>query len=63
MNVASNPIQGYAAWFGGSVVASLPEFYDVINSLSKYIWPTYLICAISVSFGNDQCLFKLFDEL
>ncbi|KAF3336343.1 actin-related protein 3 isoform X2 [Carex littledalei] len=28
VNVASNPIQGYAAWFGGSVVASLPEFCD-----------------------------------
>jgi actin-related protein len=37
VNVASNPIQGYAAWFGGSVVASLPEFYDVINSLTLSI--------------------------
>lgn len=29
VNVVSHPIQKYAVWFGGSVLASTPEFYTV----------------------------------
>lgn len=29
MNVVSHPIQRYAVWFGGSVLASTAEFYEV----------------------------------
>jgi len=29
VNVVSHPIQRYAVWFGGSVLASTAEFYEV----------------------------------
>lgn len=29
VNVVSHPIQRYAVWFGGSVLASTPEFFAV----------------------------------
>jgi hypothetical protein len=29
VNVVAHPIQSYAVWFGGSVAASTPEFYEV----------------------------------
>lgn len=29
VNVVSHPIQRYAVWFGGSVLASTPEFFTV----------------------------------
>lgn len=29
VNVVSHPIQRYAVWFGGSVLASTPEFFGV----------------------------------
>jgi actin-related protein 3 len=29
VNVVAHPIQSYAVWFGGSVAASNPEFYEV----------------------------------
>ena len=39
VNVVSHPIQRYAVWFGGSVLASTAEFYEVfcsfINSCEK----------------------------
>lgn len=33
VNVVAHPIQSYAAWFGGSVAASNPEFYEVPSTL------------------------------
>lgn len=29
VNVVSHPIQRFAVWFGGSVLASTPEFFAV----------------------------------
>lgn len=38
VNVVSHPIQRYAVWFGGSVLASTAEFYEVYRlRLSIYI--------------------------
>jgi len=31
VNVVSHPIQRYAVWFGGSVLASTAEFYEVFQ--------------------------------
>lgn len=31
VNVVSHPIQRYAVWFGGSVLASTPEFFTVFD--------------------------------
>ncbi|KAJ1695951.1 hypothetical protein LUZ63_012649 [Rhynchospora breviuscula] len=50
VNVASNPIQGYAAWFGGSVVASLPEFYDSCHTKEEYEEYGASICRTSPIF-------------
>ena len=36
VNVVSHPIQRYAVWFGGSVLASTAEFYEVYQ-LRLYI--------------------------
>ncbi|MBA0586203.1 hypothetical protein Gorai_016952, partial [Gossypium raimondii] len=31
VNVVSHPIQRFAVWFGGSVLASTPEFFGTLN--------------------------------
>lgn len=36
VNVVSHPIQRYAVWFGGSVLASTAEFYEVFQIFSLY---------------------------
>ncbi|GAB2297863.1 Actin- protein 3 [Dionaea muscipula] len=36
VNVVSHPIQRYAVWFGGSVVASTPEFYAACHTKADY---------------------------
>ncbi|XP_031477196.1 actin-related protein 3 isoform X2 [Nymphaea colorata] len=36
VNVVSHPIQRFAVWFGGSVLASTPEFYN--NGAGASIW-------------------------
>ncbi|MBA0607561.1 hypothetical protein Godav_019840 [Gossypium davidsonii] len=35
VHVVSHPIQRFAVWFGGSVLASTPEFFEVRISISK----------------------------
>ncbi|XP_070021149.1 actin-related protein 3 isoform X1 [Nicotiana sylvestris] len=37
VNVVSHPIQRYAVWFGGSVLASTPEFFAVNHFVSVYL--------------------------
>ncbi|XP_070055910.1 actin-related protein 3 isoform X2 [Nicotiana tomentosiformis] len=36
VNVVSNPIQRYAVWFGGSVLASTPEFFAACHTKTEY---------------------------
>ncbi|GAB2220439.1 hypothetical protein Droror1_Dr00008090 [Drosera rotundifolia] len=36
VNVVSHPIQRYAVWFGGSVLASTPEFFAACHSKADY---------------------------
>ncbi|KVH95686.1 actin-related protein 3-like [Cynara cardunculus var. scolymus] len=36
VNVVSHPIQSYAVWFGGSVLASTPEFYTACRTKAEY---------------------------
>jgi actin-related protein len=41
VNVVSHPIQRFAVWFGGSVLASTPDFYTVsalFLELNKWAW-------------------------
>ncbi|KAJ3681176.1 hypothetical protein LUZ60_015665 [Juncus effusus] len=50
VNVVTNPIQGYAAWFGGSVVASHPDFYDWCHTKEEYEECGASICRTSPIF-------------
>lgn len=36
VNVLSHPMQRYAVWFGGSMLASTPEFYRVCHTKAQY---------------------------
>ncbi|KAG9150606.1 hypothetical protein Leryth_008080 [Lithospermum erythrorhizon] len=36
VNVVSHPIQKYAVWFGGSVLASTPEFFTACHTKAEY---------------------------
>ncbi|KAI8528083.1 hypothetical protein RHMOL_Rhmol12G0123800 [Rhododendron molle] len=36
VNVVSHPIQRYAVWFGGSVLASTPEFFVACHTKAEY---------------------------
>ncbi|KAK4780767.1 hypothetical protein SAY87_016873 [Trapa incisa] len=36
VNVASHPIQRYAVWFGGSILASTPEFFEACHTKAEY---------------------------
>ncbi|KAM7487228.1 hypothetical protein LguiB_024712 [Lonicera macranthoides] len=36
VNVVNNPIQSYAVWFGGSVLASTPEFFTACHTKAEY---------------------------
>ncbi|XP_047964083.1 actin-related protein 3-like [Salvia hispanica] len=36
VNVGSHPIQRYAVWFGGSILASKPEFYTACHTKAEY---------------------------
>ena len=36
VNVISHHMQRYAVWFGGSMLASTPEFYRVCHTKAQY---------------------------
>jgi len=36
VNVITHPMQRYAVWFGGSMLASTPEFYKVCHTKAQY---------------------------
>lgn len=48
VNVVSHPIQRFAVWFGGSVLASTPEFFAVCTLLlsKTYMNLKLLFCGI-----------------
>ncbi|EGG21389.1 actin-like protein [Cavenderia fasciculata] len=52
VNVISHNMQRYAVWFGGSMLASTPEFYNVCHTKAKYdeIGPS--ICRYNPVFGT-----------
>jgi len=51
VNVISHHMQRYAVWFGGSMLASTPEFYNVCHTKQQYdeIGPS--ICRHNPVFG------------
>ncbi|OAY65340.1 actin-related protein 3-like [Ananas comosus] len=50
VNVVTHPIQRYAVWFGGSVVASMPEFYQACHTKEDYEEYGASICRTSPIF-------------
>ena len=36
VNVISHPMQRFAVWFGGTMLASTPEFYRVCHTKAQY---------------------------
>ncbi|XP_072971024.1 actin-related protein 3-like [Typha angustifolia] len=50
VNVVAHSIQGYAVWFGGSVVASMPEFYESCHTKEDYEEYGASICRTSPIF-------------
>jgi len=54
VNVISHHMQRYAVWFGGSMLASTPEFYNVCHTKQQYdeIGPS--ICRHNPVFGAIQ---------
>lgn len=36
VNVISHHMQRFAVWFGGSMLASTPEFHDVLHTRAQY---------------------------
>ncbi|URE29642.1 Actin [Musa troglodytarum] len=50
VNVVSHPVQRFAVWFGGSVVASLPEFHESSHTKEDYDEYGASICRTSPIF-------------
>lgn len=52
VNVISHQLQRYAVWFGGSLLASTPEFYSVCHSKADYDEHGPSICRHNAVFGS-----------
>ncbi|XP_062195114.1 actin-related protein 3-like isoform X1 [Phragmites australis] len=50
VNVVAHPIQSYAVWFGGSVAASNPEFFEYCHTKEEYEEHGASICRTSPVF-------------
>ncbi|PWZ27984.1 hypothetical protein Zm00014a_025677 [Zea mays] len=50
VNVVAHPIQSYAVWFGGSVAASNPEFFEFCHTKEEYEEHGASICRTSPVF-------------
>ena len=37
VNVITHPFQRFAVWFGGSMIASLPEFLSSFHTRAEYL--------------------------
>jgi len=51
VKVISHTMQRYAVWFGGSVLASTPEFYNVCHTKDQYDEFGASICRYNPVFG------------
>jgi len=51
VNVITHPMQRYAVWFGGSMLASTPEFYQVCHTKADYDEKGASICRHNPVFG------------
>jgi len=51
VNVISHSMQRYAVWFGGSMLASTPEFYQVCHTKADYDEYGPSICRHNPVFG------------
>lgn len=51
VQVVSHHAQRYAVWFGGSLLASTPEFYQVCHKKSEYEEYGPMICRHNPVFG------------
>ncbi|XP_067934440.1 actin-related protein 3-like [Watersipora subatra] len=51
VNVVSHPMQRYSVWFGGSMLASMPEFYQVCHTKKDYEEFGPSICRHNPVFG------------
>jgi len=51
VNVISHHMQRYAVWFGGSMLASTPEFYTVCHTKAQYDEHGPSICRHNAVFG------------
>jgi len=54
VNVVSHRMQRYAVWFGGSMLASTPEFYSVCHTKADYEEYGPSICRHNAVFGAMQ---------
>ena len=52
VNVITHHMQRYAVWFGGSMLASTPEFYKVSHTKADYDEQGPSICRYNASFGT-----------
>mmetsp|Transcript_39287 Transcript_39287/g.99012 ORF Transcript_39287/g.99012 Transcript_39287/m.99012 type:complete len:429 (+) Transcript_39287:360-1646(+) len=55
VNVISHHMQRYAVWFGGSMLASTPEFYKVCHTKEAYEEHGPSICRHNPVFGAMTC--------
>jgi len=52
VNVITHSMQRYAVWFGGSMLASTPEFYKACHSKEDYDEKGASICRHNPVFGQ-----------
>jgi len=52
VSVISHQMQRYAVWFGGSMLASTPEFYNVCHTKAQYDEYGPSICRHNPVFGT-----------
>jgi actin-related protein 3 len=43
VNVVNHPIQSYAVWYGGSILASTPDFFRVCFFFSQFVFLSFII--------------------
>ncbi|VDN39433.1 unnamed protein product, partial [Gongylonema pulchrum] len=51
VQVVSHKMQRYAVWFGGSVLADTPEFYEAAHTKAEYMEKGPSICRYNPVFG------------
>jgi len=51
VNVVSHPMQRFAVWFGGSMLASTPDFYKTVHTKAEYDEKGPSICRVNAAMG------------